>query len=530
MIIPNFMYWATVFLGLLLVLYLYGTKNYDYFLKRNMPSLQQSPFIGNFGPFLFRKRSYPDHIKWMYDRLKAYSYGGVFQLMTPYVMICDPELIKAVTVKDFDHFTDRNQVVPKDIDPVFAKTLTMLKGEQWKEARSNLTPAFTSSKMKMMFELVSECGVQLVEFLEKCCGNYTPEKVIKIEKGGKLLVVEMRDIFTRFANDIIATAAFGISVDSLTNPKNDFYMMGSDISDLGGKRALIWFGYLLCSPLMRLLNVTFMSKKVINFFKSIVLKTIDVREREGITRPDLIHLLMQAKKGVLEDQNSPTKTKTKLDDDDLAAHAFQFFLAGFHSSATLLCFSTHQLAVHPDIQVRLQEEIDDTLRQCGSNITYEAVQSMKYLDMVLSETLRKYPPGPGLERCCVKEYTLPSDPPVQIHPGDAVLLPVFGLHRDPEYFPDPERFDPDRFSDENKHNIKPYTYLPFGSGPRACIGNRFALMEAKVAMVHLLSRFTLKVVSKTPIPLEITRKGYNMTVDGGFWLGLEQRSKKQTGD
>jgi cytochrome P450 family 9 len=92
------------------------------------------------------------------------------------------------------------------------------------------------------------------------------------------------------------------------------------------------------------------------------------------------------------------------------------------------------------------------------------------LYVIFTETLRLYPPASAVDRICVKPYTLKSDPPMEMSPGDVVFIPILGLHRDPSHYPDPERFDPERFSDENKQNINPMTYLPFGVGPRSCIG------------------------------------------------------------
>ncbi|XP_011705919.1 PREDICTED: cytochrome P450 9e2-like, partial [Wasmannia auropunctata] len=102
---------------------------------------------------------------------------------------------------------------------------------------------------------------------------------------------------------------------------------------------------------------------------------------------------------------------------------------------------------------------------------------------------------------CAKRYELPPSQPgrksVIVEPGDILLFPVHAIHRDPKYFPNPDKFDPERFSEENKDNILPYTYLPFGHGPRKCIGNRFALMETKILIAHLLQKFTLKTTDKT---------------------------------
>ncbi|KAL1509583.1 hypothetical protein ABEB36_004295 [Hypothenemus hampei] len=112
---------------------------------------------------------------------------------------------------------------------------------------------------------------------------------------------------------------------------------------------------------------------------------------------------------------------------------------------------------------------------------------MKYMDMVFCEILRKWPTQFSIDRVCTKSYTIeskyPDEKPVHSKVDDVIWLPMFGLHRDPKYFPKPEVFDPERFSDENRNQITPYSYIPFGSGPRNCIGSRFAILESK-ALIH----------------------------------------------
>lgn len=102
-----------------------------------------------------------------------------------------------------------------------------------------------------------------------------------------------------------------------------------------------------------------------------------------------------------------------------------------------------------------------------------------------------------------------------------IWIPIFALHRDPKYFPEPERFDPERFNNKNKIYIKPYTYLPFGSGPRNCIESRFALLEAKALMFYLLSKFKVVPVEKTLIPLRISKKSFHLSAEDRFWFELK---------
>lgn len=159
-------------------------------------------------------------------------------------------------------------------------------------------------------------------------------------------------------------------------------------------------------------------------------------------------------------------------DDDVAAQCMIFFLGGFLSISSGACFLFHELAMNPDIQSKLYNEINSIKSELnGSQLTYEIIPKLKYLDMVVSETFRRWCPIPFLERTCTKSYALENSngENVQLNVGDGIFIPTYAIHMDQQYFPNPEKFDPERFSDENKNLIQSGTYLPFGSGPRKFI-------------------------------------------------------------
>lgn len=141
--------------------------------------------------------------------------------------------------------------------------------------------------------------------------------------------------------------------------------------------------------------------------------------------------------------------------------------------------------------------------------------------------MRKWPNDIDLDRVCVKPYTIPpvreGEEPVYLKEGDLISLPAYAIHRDPNYYLEPDRFDPERFSDENKPNINPYAYLTFGVGPRNCIGSRFAIMETKILFFYLLAKFDIVVTKNTPIPLVLSKSKYQLDCDKGFWMGLKPR-------
>lgn len=132
-------------------------------------------------------------------------------------MIRDLELIKQLGIKDFDHFMDHREFISPELDTLWSKNLLNLRGDKWRHMRATLSPSFTSSKMKAMFHLMKECGESFANYF--------------VQNPDATKEVDMKDAFTRYSNDIIASLAFGIKCDSLTDRNNEFYMMGKDATN-----------------------------------------------------------------------------------------------------------------------------------------------------------------------------------------------------------------------------------------------------------------------------------------------------------
>ncbi|CAL1278466.1 unnamed protein product [Larinioides sclopetarius] len=187
--------------------------------------------------------------------------------------------------------------------------------------------------------------------------------------------------------------------------------------------------------------------------------------------------------------------------DELVAQSVIFFTAGHDTTASTLAFATYFLALDQDIQDRLRTEVDSAVEENDGELTYESIQSMKYLDNIISETLRIYPVAVRLERHTEADYKL-GDTGITIPKGMLVSIPIFAIHRDPKLWPDPEKFNPERFTPEERAKRDPYSYIPFGAGPRNCVGMRFALMQIKVCLAHIISNFKISRCPQTKVPLE----------------------------
>jgi len=220
---------------------------------------------------------------------------------------------------------------------------------------------------------------------------------------------------------------------------------------------------------------------------------------------------------------SQTSGEKTLSENEILAQALVFFLAGYETTATTLSFCTYELALNPDIQQKLYEEIMSSLDSNGV-IPYETLAKMPYLDAVICETLRKYPPALMLTRESSVEYEL-ANTGIKLYRGQAVEIPVYAIHHSEEYYPNPDKFNPDRFLPENRDQIIPYTYLPFGAGPRNCIGMRFALTEAKLGLVSILQKYRFSQSSKTEIPL-IFNEGVRILQTNNVHVRIHKRSIK----
>lgn len=485
--------------AVILALYHYFGRGLDFFKKRDIPHVPGLPIVGNLAPVLLQRMPMAHLLFKTYNLFPDAKYVGFFDFNNPVVIIRDLELAKTVAVKSFENFLDHRGFGADIRDPLFGKNLFNLRGDPWREARTLLSPAFTSSKMRTMFQLMSSYAVEFASFLSE----QTTE-------------IEMRNAFGRYTTDVIATCAFGVNVDSMRHPDNDFYVLGREATFFDFLRTMK-LALLRGLPEVQSLGVRMVSKKVERFFKNLVETTIRTRDERGITRPDMIQLMMESR----------GKSKKELTIDEMTSQAFIFFFGGFDTVSIAMSFAAHELAAHPEIQRRLQVEIDEVLGKNEGELTYEAVNDMEYLSAVVEETLRMYPVAISLDRVCTKSFDLPPALPggksVRLEAGNCIWIPIFAFSHDPKYFEDPEIFDPERFLGERRKDVNTAAYFPFGLGPRMCIGNRFALLEVKAMLFHLLARCNLKTCEKTSLPMRLSKTGLAMTAEKGFWLRMERR-------
>jgi cytochrome P450 len=226
-------------------------------------------------------------------------------------------------------------------------------------------------------------------------------------------------------------------------------------------------------------------RRALNTMDTIVYRLIAERRQSVATQDDLLSLLLNAR---------DEETGESMSDQQLRDEVMTLLFAGHETTASALTWTFYLLSKHPDVRQRLQEELEKVL--AGREPNLDDLTALPYTRQVIQESLRLYPPAWGLFRVAVEEDTLLG---YRIRPKDRIALSPYVIHRNPVYWPDPERFDPDRFEAKQAEARPRYAYLPFGGGARQCIGQHFAMLEMQLVLATLAQHFTLDLVPNHPV-------------------------------
>jgi len=245
---------------------------------------------------------------------------------------------------------------------------------------------------------------------------------------------------------------------------------------------------------MRWFKISFLNPTGDKFFRKLAEGLVKQRQNSTTEHNDVMHSLIKASK---EDPELMTPHMMILT-------IAQFFVDGYWTFTEVFTGIQYMIAVHPEIQEKVHEELDCVLGD-KSEVTEEDLKELVYLEQVISEGLR-YMCLSHTSRYCTESYKIP-DSDFTIPKGMKVIIPTNGLHFDPDYWTNPETFDPERFSTENKSKLVTGAFQPFGFGPKQCIGYNLMRMEAKVMFVHLLRGHKLEPLEELP-KIPVTDKSY----------------------
>ncbi|XP_067408063.1 cytochrome P450 4V2-like [Emydura macquarii macquarii] len=398
----------------------------------------------------------------------------------------------------------------KFLHPWLGTGLLTSTGEKWRTRRKMITPTFHFTILADFLEVMNEQANILVENLEKHVDKEPFDCFLDI---------------TLCALDIICETAMGKKVGAQNNKDSEYVRAVSKMSDLIEHRQKSpWLWADLTYPMFQEGREHTRSLKILHTFTDNVIaeKSCEINNQEQHkTDSDGNYEQSGPKKrrAFLDMLLNATDDKgNKLSYMDIREEVDTFMFEGHDTTAAALNWAIYLLGCHPEIQKKVQSELDEVFGNSDRPVTMDDLKKLRYLECVVKEALRLFPSVPNFARttsedCHIRGFKIPK--------GTDVLICTYVLHRDPEIFPNPEEFRPERFFPENCSGRHPYAYVPFSAGPRNCIGQRFAQVEEKAVLANILRRFCVETSQKQEelgVVAELILRPNN-----GIWIQLKRR-------
>lgn len=394
------------------------------------------------------------------DMLKAYRtyqdrFGEIFQVQVitrTFFVTTGPEYAGHVLVKNHRSFQkDRPSHI---VGEVIGNGILTSEGDYWRRQRRIIQPSFHKRQIQNLSTLMVE-----------------ETKGIVSELAGTQEPVNLHQWMTRLALRVVSRSLFSHAID-----ERGFQIVNDCLEDL------LDFMVVKVRDPFTLLKWRLTGREKYYWGRreeldKLLFDMVDARRAEGVGDKDLMDMLLSAR---------DAETNEPLSREELRQELISIFLAGHETSANAMTYIFMLLAEHPDILQKVVAEVDEVVGD--EDITFGHLPRLTYLRQVIDEGLRLYPPAWVIGREALQPTSIGD---LDLEEGDSVTIFIYGLHRNPKYWPDPERFDPDRFSEENKKLRPTHAYLPFGGGPRLCIGHQFAIFEMQIAIASILKRFTI---------------------------------------
>ncbi|XP_054087790.1 probable cytochrome P450 309a1, partial [Zeugodacus cucurbitae] len=515
--IPNFNRFSTEMEPLLVTLallaavialvYKYLTWHHGVFKQLGLAGPKPNIFLGNFPSAITGKQPLVYDVDEIYSKYKkTHRVIGVFLTRNPQILILDPELAQDVLVKNFSKFRGNvaaNWIYDRKADKLAAQSPFFTSDDSWKTKRAEVVTGLSQNKLNSAFPILKGCAAKLSKYLEA-----------RTDQGNA--VIETKNLGFCFTSNVLGEFLWGIETNTLAKPDEPNIYLQTQTKWLQFIfNSMNTYFKLLPLPWLRpFAQKRLFSDETNRFFSQLTKDALELRAKDvnSQSRVDFLNHLrqLQEKKGLTH--------------DDMVGHILTTMLDGFETSATALFHTLFYLAHHPEYQDKLRAEILENLEEDGF-VSYQKLCNLPYLDQCVNETIRLITVVSFYARICTEptELDVGDGHIIPIRVGDVVSVPIFSYHHNPDYFPKPFEFYPERFNNgEHLDLMKRGIFMPFGCGPRICAGMHFAMVEVKTCLVEIFKSYRVKCCAKTVPETLPASPTFIMGVDGEFWLEYEK--------
>jgi len=401
------------------------------------------------------------------------------------VVTIEPELIQHVLQKNHRNYLKSPMHFDK-VSHFLGNGLLTSEGDYWLRQRRLIQPGFHRAKLEALTVIMQQV---IDRFLERFDAEIAQESTIDIAQ--KMMEV---------AFSVVANSLFSTNID-----ERELVRLSQLLTDLQEFIIRqIRQPYLV--PWFKLSGIMRHHEQMAAEFQQIVLDIIKDRRQSDEQHDDLLQMLLDAR---YED------TGEGMTDEQLFAESAIMFVAGHETSANALAWTWYLLAQHPEVVTKARAELDTVLGE--RKPTFADLPKLTYLTQIIEESMRLYPPAWLTDRIAAQDDEFQG---VKIPKGTVVVTYFYGTHHAPDLWKNPEHFNPDRFAKDRKKQQAPFAYVPFGGGPRLCIGNNFAIMEMQLILAAMLRRYEFGLIDNQQVemlPLITLRP------KSGIWMTWEQK-------
>nr|QZP43636.1 cytochrome P450 CYP6EP1 [Bemisia tabaci] len=503
-----------VLIGATLLAFYYMPLNY--WARRGIPHVSALRCIFQTLAVTLRTKSFHEMLHEQHKALEGHPYGGAYLLFRPTVILRDPELVKEWLVKGFAHFHDH---VPKpdEKSSKLAGNLFALGGDRWRAVRTKVSPAFSPATVRFMHRTLEGCALELSSHLQRVCGAEGEAEI------------DMKSMAKNCAMDIIGACAVGVNCNALGDPEHcEMKPIVEEIFGITWRSSVANLLTYIHPRLPAWIRFPRRTPEVEQFVAALTRRGLQMSAEERAGRRDFLKILVESREAEkLAAENCGAGGASEDEDpvftENIIAGVVGLFLsAGLENVAVTVTFCMFEIAHQPDIQEKMFDEIQAMKQETGREINYDDLKKLEYIEQVVNETLRKYPADGYMRRICTKPFKIPSTS-VVVEENTKLFISTYSIHHDSKYFPEPEKFDPERFSEQNIDKIVPGSYLAFGKGPRACIARHWALTAVKTVVVTLVSNYKLYPCARTQKRIEFDLQRFNLTPKGEVCLRIVKR-------
>lgn len=456
--------------------------------KSEIPGLRGTELVDAF----FQLRSRP--LEFLLDL--ATRYGPVVSMpfiKDPVILISSPEAIQYLLHQNHRNYRKRTERW-KVFRQLVGKGLLTSDGDLWRRQRQRIQPAFHQSRIARFEAVIAEETSNLLTRWRRFASDGNPIGVF-----GEML---------RLSMNIITRAMFGRDSGSFADKAMRAFAEAHNYINPMSLINLL----LIPASVRRVLLPQFRGyEKAFRELDEIVERIVAERRRSEEDRDDFLSMLLTGR----DEEHGEIMSPAQLRDEIITV-----FLAGHETTAICLTWTLYLLSKYPEARRELREEVNRVLEDRFP--TMKDLPNLKLNEMVIKESLRLYPPAWGFDRKAVEDDELGG---YRVPAGSTVAICSYVMHHHPSYWDNPEGFDPWRFTEEHSSGRPEYVYLPFGGGPRRCIGYRFALVEVQIVLAAIIQKFDVDLLPGPPIR---TRPLVNLQPDRNFLMNLTDRSSETT--